>query len=435
MNSESFFTIGKDGLYYRNELVLRRRENFPTEEDDRNYHTKGITVTKKFDHKTYYTNYGVEYALTTDVIASEGYRNTIPPEEEEINSGEELPAIFSYYSYDIDTNPSQPNIYIERKFREKVEEFLNDGNYKLFKSPTESTMIVALTNVQLQPNDTLHRLISNFSSTVYEVADFNRKNLEQFGLDKAGEWKDITNADYVQKIGAIEINTPPINVIANIRSILASEDKIFHRLLSFSIESDDVSPLTLITNSGEQLMFATPNTTYYVDESTTEIQVNSIMTFNYVCDYNVEEDPRQLKRIFSYSGTYNYTVAQSSSPWEVMGIITDKKIGEKLLRAETEDSTITRIKPGYYENENKTLEFYEINKGVEWIEFSELTPTISMTITINESVIHYVPAAAHTTMRFYPIRDNITAIVFDNEPVNIEMAVKMNFIGREYEVS
>jgi hypothetical protein len=58
-----------------------------------------------------------------------------------------------------------------------VEEFLNDGKYKLYKSPTEGTMIVTLINVTLSPNETLHRMIANFNATVYEVAEFTLKNL------------------------------------------------------------------------------------------------------------------------------------------------------------------------------------------------------------------------------------------------------------------
>jgi len=54
------------------------------------------------------------------------------------------------YFYNINLNDN--NTFIERKFREKVEEFLNDGKPKLYKSPTEGNIIVGITNVSMTPN-------------------------------------------------------------------------------------------------------------------------------------------------------------------------------------------------------------------------------------------------------------------------------------------
>jgi hypothetical protein len=41
---------------------------------------------------------------------------------------------------------------MERMYRTYVEEFLNDGGYKLYKSPYEGNMIVTLVNTSLIPN-------------------------------------------------------------------------------------------------------------------------------------------------------------------------------------------------------------------------------------------------------------------------------------------
>ena len=55
-------------------------------------------------------------------------------------------------SPNLTTSLSSENFLIERIFREKVEEFLNDGEPKLFKSPSEGNIIVSLMNVSLTPN-------------------------------------------------------------------------------------------------------------------------------------------------------------------------------------------------------------------------------------------------------------------------------------------
>jgi hypothetical protein len=68
------------------------------------------------------------------------------------------------------------NISYERIFREAAEEFLTNGNYKYFKSPTEGVKIVSIMNVSMTPNDVVGRMIYNFSCTANEVADANLKS-------------------------------------------------------------------------------------------------------------------------------------------------------------------------------------------------------------------------------------------------------------------
>ena len=81
------------------------------------------------------------------------------------------------------TDHTNDNIFMERIYRQYVEAFLNDGGYKLYKSPTEGNMIVTLTNVVLVPNQQLGRLIADFSSTVYEVAENTCDNIKLYDIN------------------------------------------------------------------------------------------------------------------------------------------------------------------------------------------------------------------------------------------------------------
>lgn len=81
------------------------------------------------------------------------------------------------------------NIFIERKFREKVEAFLNNFDYKLFKSPTEGNIIVVLTNVTLTPVQSLGRMLYEFSATAYEVYDNSLENLVTCGIVVPGSYQ------------------------------------------------------------------------------------------------------------------------------------------------------------------------------------------------------------------------------------------------------
>lgn len=85
------------------------------------------------------------------------------------------------------TNLTNYNIIAERKFREKVLNWLNDGKPKLFRSMTEGTFIVRLMNVSLSPNDTVGRMIWTFSATAYEIDENTYDNLKKHKLIETGE--------------------------------------------------------------------------------------------------------------------------------------------------------------------------------------------------------------------------------------------------------
>ena len=88
------------------------------------------------------------------------------------------------------TSLNHENIYNERMFKLEVLNWLNNGEFKYFKSPTEGNYIVRLMNSSLTPNDTLGRMLHNFSSTAYEVADYTLKDLKNFNfLNKSNKAK------------------------------------------------------------------------------------------------------------------------------------------------------------------------------------------------------------------------------------------------------
>lgn len=74
----------------------------------------------------------------------------------------------------------------ERDFRQKVLEFLQNGELKLFKSPTEGNIIVRLTEVSCSPNQSLGRMIYSFSATAYEMQDKTIDNYLKDGFMELG---------------------------------------------------------------------------------------------------------------------------------------------------------------------------------------------------------------------------------------------------------
>lgn len=109
----------------------------------------------------------------------------------------------TYYHSTFDNNLTYDNIFIEKMFRQKVEEFLNDGEYKLYKSPTEGNMVISLTNVSLTPKQELGRAIYSFSATAYEVAENTFDELNKYGISEVGEYRNIGEEEYKYVIGQI----------------------------------------------------------------------------------------------------------------------------------------------------------------------------------------------------------------------------------------
>ena len=71
----------------------------------------------------------------------------------------------------------------EKKLRQYAEDFLTDGQPKLFKSYEEGPYIVHLSNISFTPNKQLGSHIYDFSATATQFCDFNYENLVKFGLD------------------------------------------------------------------------------------------------------------------------------------------------------------------------------------------------------------------------------------------------------------
>ena len=107
---------------------------------------------------------------------------------------------FDYQDYREYTSERTPDmLLLERKYREKVMDWLTDGKPKLFRSATEGNMIVVLTNVSFTPFDKSERMVYSFSATATEVAEYNLENLLLYGLVPvlltSSPWSD-PNTDY-----------------------------------------------------------------------------------------------------------------------------------------------------------------------------------------------------------------------------------------------
>lgn len=81
-----------------------------------------------------------------------------------------------------DINLSTENMFLERKFKEDVIDFLNNPEPRLFRSPAEGNIIVSLINVSFTPEDKVSRMLNSFSCTATEINSFSLANLKKYNL-------------------------------------------------------------------------------------------------------------------------------------------------------------------------------------------------------------------------------------------------------------
>lgn len=108
-----------------------------------------------------------------------------------------------YNNYNVNNGIMQYDYIYEKDFRQKVLDFLYDGEPKLFKSPTEGNLIVRITDVNCTPEQGLDRMLYSFSANAYEIMESTMANYESCGFY---EVKYFENGFGVQwnKIGQIQ---------------------------------------------------------------------------------------------------------------------------------------------------------------------------------------------------------------------------------------
>ena len=97
---------------------------------------------------------------------------------------------------------NQYNYVYERRFREKVEEFLYNAKPKLYKSTQEGNILIKLMEVSLTPKQELNRLIYTFSATAYEIDKPTIENLELYDFITVGTYNPNLR-QYTQTIGQL----------------------------------------------------------------------------------------------------------------------------------------------------------------------------------------------------------------------------------------
>ena len=110
------------------------------------------------------------------------------------------------------TNLTNENIQRERAFKLNVLDWLNNGEPKLFRSPTEGNYIVRVMNNSLSPTDTVGRMLHTFQCNAYEIADCNYKNLKFYSFirsdENSAEDRKVTQWATIETIKLLPVTIP-----------------------------------------------------------------------------------------------------------------------------------------------------------------------------------------------------------------------------------
>lgn len=124
------------------------------------------------------------YLNYTDFPISGTINSLMDEDDTFINKEEIYGNKLKYYEdYNGEHNVTSYNDYVyEKFFRDKVREFLNNSEAKLFRSPTEGNYLVRLMNINYTPNRTLGRNVWDFSCSAYEIDECTTDNYEKYGI-------------------------------------------------------------------------------------------------------------------------------------------------------------------------------------------------------------------------------------------------------------
>lgn len=257
--------------------------------------------------------------------------------------------------FENNVNLDDANIVLEREFRNKVEEFLTNGNYKFFKSPTEGIKLIAVTGVQLTPQETLGRMIYSFSGTAYEVGAANLKNILNTDIQSLGAYtkvEDMGNKVIKDTMSLSVINGQNIyNEIQNkINSTINGKYKRKLEYLSgisidiissvnkdfqFTIYQDPAGNSSLKITINGNIGFYELNDVVKIYDLVVNTNGQINITYSAVCSYSEIEGAGEDYNadLISKSGYYQYvsTFFNESEDRDIFAMIKEKNGLDRLL--------------------------------------------------------------------------------------------------------
>lgn len=332
----------------------------------------------------------------------------------------------------LSTNPTAETVQIERMFRHKVETFLNDKQYKLFKTPTEAdkNIIVALTGATLSPQRSLNRMIYSFSTTAYEVAENTLANLKDLKILKIDEWQDISSLeaqlDRGQIVGTFDPSIELFDIIKK-QQETALEGYKYRvttlRTLKLANDADTPDIVTFLINGNEINVASGKEYTIagLQNSGITSIKLKSTATI--LLDYSVEkilEEIREATIRTQYIdrdwGQINHTAGGGGN--QSITIMIETASMERAAKTYNNNVPLVKQPDGTYATTDGKMQF--MLDGIETIGLQDAENVI---LDIDG---HNVYIGSTAQYRLQPIKEKLSEIILVNDkPLLINYKVRL----------
>lgn len=321
----------------------------------------------------------------------------------------------------LSTSPTAESVQIERKFRHKVETFLNDKQYKLFKTPTEAdkNIIVALTGATLSPQQSLNRMIYSFSTNAYEVAENTLFNLKELGILKSGEWQDVSSIEAQAERGQIAGTfDPSVELFDIIRQQQETEIDGYKfkvtalRTLKLANNADTPDVVTFLINGNEINVASGKEYTLTGLQTSgiTSIKLKSTATI--LLDYSVEKVLEEVREATVYTryidrdwGQINHVAGGGENQDVIEMIVSDTMT--RAAKTYNNGTALTKQEDGSYITSDGKMSF--TLDGVETISLQNAEGAV---LEIDGNSVY---VGSTSQYRLQPIEDKLSTIVLVND--------------------
>ena len=163
-----------------------------------------------------------------------------------------------YSTYNAANNIVQYDFNYEREFRQKVSDFLHDGEIKIFKSPTEGNVLVRLSDISMTPNQSLDRMIYSFSANAYEIAENSVDNYKKYKFLVLKEVEtdfSVSTLKIGQVIGEFNITDNIFDLIREkyTKTNVVGYDYAVGAIKNLRIQIDE-QPMRIVNNSSNYIL-------------------------------------------------------------------------------------------------------------------------------------------------------------------------------------
>ena len=251
------------------------------------------------------------------------------------------------------TNLTNDNFGLEKLFKLKVLDWLNNGNPKLFRSPAEGSYIVRLTGVSLSPNEQLANMIHTFQASASECMEMTQQNLKDNDL--------IFNNKIIRLENGSEFNSITIN--ENISFTL-------NNISDIQYSNDTPSELSVLTINDDK----------------------KIRVYDY---YKFPEDIVYKTLEIDGSSAIGATITYKQHPYK---------------KAEDEGEQFSSYWETLNGSENMVETYNAENINRDWLKYYTIifTNTTDSTVTIQPSLGNEIKLLPYETKKFYELSGRYT---------------------------